>query len=42
MGSVKNAESSFKIRMFIKFTRAWVTIKANTINIKCISILAEI
>lgn len=38
MGNVKNAESYLKIRMFIKFTYAWITIKENKMDIKRMSI----
>lgn len=42
MGSVKNAESNFKFRMFIKFTYVWITIKGTTMDTKCISVLVEL
>lgn len=38
----KNAQSSFKIRMFIKFRYAWITTKENITGIKCISIIVKI
>lgn len=41
MGNIKNAESCLKIRMFIKFTYACITIKENIMDIKQISILVE-